>query len=192
MGAIIHQSGYIIFRHFRKLLLKDAFEPCQYYQALPFAVVIDHSEFDIPIAFLRNRRLAANHMLAWVIHLKSLWAVNVHTFSGYGTMVNGFLSSVEIECAFLMRLLGVGGSSCSTAFRLGSKKSVSTTRIFCDIRLTFKNHRCHIDADLAILRRISMRPIYKRGAAAGDRDALPRLAVGADTPGGPSGFSSTK
>ena len=62
MGPVIHQSGYVIFRHFRKLFLKYAFEPRQYYQALPFAVVIDHSEFDISISFLGNRRLVANQM----------------------------------------------------------------------------------------------------------------------------------
>ena len=63
--------------------------------------------------------------------------VNIHTFSGYGTMVKGFLSSVETECAFLMRLLGVGGSSCSAAFRLGSKEHISTKRILV-------NHETHV------------------------------------------------
>ena len=62
MCPVIHQSGYVIFWHLRKLLLKDAFQPCQYYQALPFAIIIDYSEFDIAISFLRNRRLVVTHM----------------------------------------------------------------------------------------------------------------------------------
>jgi hypothetical protein len=37
-------------------------------------------------------------------------------------IVNGFLSSAETECELLMRLFGVGGSSCSAAFRFGSKR----------------------------------------------------------------------
>lgn len=189
MSPIIHQSSYVIFRHLRKLLLKDAFKPCQDYQALSFAIVINHSEFDIAISFLHNRRLATK---SHVSPGTSLPGVNIHTFSGYGTMVNGFLSSVEIECAFLMRLLGVGGSSCSAAFRLGSfkKKYVSTMRIIHDIRLTFKNHRCHIVAVSDLSERISMRLIYKRGAATGVRDTLPRSTIGVDAPGGPSEFSS--
>lgn len=105
-------------------------------------------------------------------------------------MVNGFLSSVVVaECAFLMRLLGVGGSSCSAAFRLGSEKYVSTMRTIHDTGLTFKNHRRHIVAAiLAMFRCISMRLIYKRGAATGIRGALPRLAVGTDSPAGSSEF----
>lgn len=192
MGPIIHQSGYVIFRHLRQLLLKDAFEPCQNYKALPFAVVIDHSKFDIAISFLRNRRLVTNQIVSQCTSRESLLGMNIRTFSGYGTMVNGFLSSMETECEFLMRLLGVGGSSCSAAFRLGSLKYVSTMWILYDRRLTFKNHRCHVVAGLAVFRCISMRLAYKRGAAIGVRNSLPRLAVGADSPGGPSEFSSIK
>ncbi len=58
MSPIINQSSDIVFRHLRQLLLKDTFEARQDYQTFPFTIVIDDSEFDFSISFLRDRRLA--------------------------------------------------------------------------------------------------------------------------------------
>jgi hypothetical protein len=58
MGAIIDQSGYIVFRHFRKLFLENAFETGQYDQAFSTIIVVDHSKLDVAIAFLLDSRLA--------------------------------------------------------------------------------------------------------------------------------------
>ncbi len=110
--------------------------------------------------------------------------MELHTFSGYGIIVNGFLSSTETECEFLMRLFGVGGSSCSAAFRFGSKRGVRTSSLIATADLTFKNHGRHVAGEWS-LRRISMELIRKRCAATGDRNGLPWLAVGTDMPGGP-------
>lgn len=67
MGPIINQSSDVILRHLWKLLLEYTFEARQDYEALPFAVIIDHSKFNITIPFLCNRRLGAEFNISLVM-----------------------------------------------------------------------------------------------------------------------------
>lgn len=101
-----------------------------------------------------------------------------------------------------MRLLGVGESSWSRAFRFGSKSRSAPCKMFCDHSLTFKNHRCHVVAELPsrrstlaarstlVARSTLAGSSFKRGAAIGSWNGLPCMTAGADLPGGPRQFSS--
>lgn len=54
MRAVIYQSCYIVLRHLRELLLKDALKSGQDNDAVAAIVIIDNSELNIPIALLYN------------------------------------------------------------------------------------------------------------------------------------------
>ena len=54
MRTIINKSRNIILWHFRKLLLKYAFETCQDDKTLSLVVVVDNSEFDFAISLFYN------------------------------------------------------------------------------------------------------------------------------------------
>lgn len=57
MSAIIDETCDIIFGHFRKLLLKQAFETSENNPTLSSTIIIDSSEFDVAISFFYNCRL---------------------------------------------------------------------------------------------------------------------------------------
>jgi hypothetical protein len=67
MSPIVDQSSDVILGHLRKLFLEDTFEAGQDDEALPFAIVIDDSKFDITISFLRDRRLGAEINISLIL-----------------------------------------------------------------------------------------------------------------------------
>lgn len=50
MCPIVDETSDIVLWHLRQLLLEDTFQPCEYYSALPLAIVVDNPEFNLASA----------------------------------------------------------------------------------------------------------------------------------------------
>ena len=57
MGAVIHETGYVVLGHLGQLFLEDALEAGENDGALSAPVVVDDAEFNFTIALLNDRRL---------------------------------------------------------------------------------------------------------------------------------------
>jgi hypothetical protein len=58
MCSIVHEPCNVVLRHFRQLLLEDAFEAGEYDVAGGFAIIVDDSKLDDTFALLDNCRLS--------------------------------------------------------------------------------------------------------------------------------------
>lgn len=58
MGPIVHQTSNVVFGHFGKLFLEDAFQTGQDDEVLTLVIIINHSEFNLSIALFDYCRLS--------------------------------------------------------------------------------------------------------------------------------------
>lgn len=59
MSPVINESGYVVFRHLRELLLEDAFQPSKNDEAFAGVVVVYDSELYLPSTLFDDSRLSA-------------------------------------------------------------------------------------------------------------------------------------
>lgn len=54
MRPVVYKSRDIVLGHLGKLLLEDALQPREDDEAFPGPIIVDHSKFNLPAAFLQN------------------------------------------------------------------------------------------------------------------------------------------
>lgn len=56
MGAVVYETGNVLFWHFGKLFLENAFEAGEDHEGLRRAIVVGNAEFDLAVAFFNHGR----------------------------------------------------------------------------------------------------------------------------------------
>ena len=89
MCAVVDESGYVVFRHFRQLFLENAFQTCENDHRTWFVIVVYDLERNIAKTLLSDGWLLRKGYCGFEIMLR--WLVDV----GFGSFLN------------LLRLFGV-------------------------------------------------------------------------------------